>query len=132
MPIDLLAMSFSVVTNENITEVPDNGAYIRGFFLEGARWDKKENMLADQLPRQLSDSMPIVLIFPCAQDDPAYLAAKDKSYDCPVYKTSQRRGTLSTTGHSTNYVMSMHLATNKPSRFWINRGVAVVLQLSDS
>jgi dynein heavy chain len=132
VPIDLLAMSFTVIKMENVTEFPENGAYIRGFILEGARWDRVEGMLADQLPRQLTDPIPIVLITPCAQDDPDYVSAKERCYDAPVYKTSLRRGTLSTTGHSTNYVMSMQLETNKPSRFWVNRGVAVVLQLSDS
>lgn len=125
-------MSFTVISKEEVTEAPEDGAYVRGFFLEGARWDRAQGMLADQLPRQLSDAMPIVLLSPCNQDNPRFEEAKVRCYDCPVYKTSMRRGTLSTTGHSTNYVMSMHLETNKQTRFWVNRGVAAVLQLSDA
>eukprot|EP00511_Aplanochytrium_stocchinoi_P000888 CAMPEP_0204837392 /NCGR_PEP_ID=MMETSP1346-20131115/27640_1 /ASSEMBLY_ACC=CAM_ASM_000771 /TAXON_ID=215587 /ORGANISM="Aplanochytrium stocchinoi, Strain GSBS06" /LENGTH=58 /DNA_ID=CAMNT_0051972773 /DNA_START=18 /DNA_END=191 /DNA_ORIENTATION=+ len=34
-------------------------------------------------------------------------------YECPVYKTSARSGTLSTTGHSTNYLLNLRIPTGE-------------------
>jgi dynein heavy chain len=52
------------------------------------------------------------------------------TYECPLYKTLTRAGTLSTTGHSTNYVMGVELpGGGRPPEHWVARGVALFTAL---
>lgn len=54
-----------------------------------------------------------------------------KTYKCPLYRTSARAGTLSSTGHSTNFVTAVDLPSKHLSDFWVMRGIAMLCQLDD-
>jgi len=54
--------------------------------------------------------LPMMLLLPEADRK----VPESGIYNCPVYKVVSRRGTLSTTGHSTNFVMMFEMPTDKP------------------
>jgi dynein heavy chain len=125
--IDILSFDFIVIETP-INEVllkPKDGCYISGFFLEGARWDSDSGVLAESSPKVLYTKMPIIWLLPV----PNRVKPTKNIYECPVYKTLTRAGTLSTTGHSTNYVLTIDLPSDKPQSHWIKRGVALICSL---
>ncbi|XP_014014461.1 dynein axonemal heavy chain 3 [Salmo salar] len=128
IPIDFIGFEFEMTKQETHMEnKPDDGAYVKGFFLEGARWDREKMVIGESLPKILFDPLPIIWLRPGEMSKFLH----ENIYVCPVYKTSARRGTLSTTGHSTNYVMPIELPSDRPQKHWINRGVACLCQLDD-
>ncbi|GFS14677.1 dynein heavy chain 3, axonemal [Elysia marginata] len=128
IPIDHLGFEFEVTKFEtNVPQKPTTGAYIKGLFMEGAKWDRKSCAISESMPKILYDQVPVIWLKP---GDRAKFEEKSY-YHCPVYKTSARRGVLSTTGHSTNYVLTMTLPSDRPESHWVNRGVAMLCQLDD-
>lgn len=127
IPIDQCVFDFEMMEKEEYAVKPQDGVYVHGLFLESARWDKEAKELEEPLPKVLFSKAPVMWLMPAQRDK----VAEYSHYLCPVYKTSERRGTLSTTGHSTNFVMNIKLSTSRSQEHWIGRGVALLSQLDD-
>ncbi|OMJ85153.1 hypothetical protein SteCoe_13621 [Stentor coeruleus] len=128
IPIDHLSFHFDVLDNKNVEDIrskPEDGCYIWGLWLEGARWDKIEHCLSWSFPKDLYTQMPIMHFIPKEHRK----VPETGVYFCPVYKVLSRRGTLSTTGHSTNFVLFVELISKISQDIWIRAGVALFLSL---
>uniref|UniRef100_H0V0D2 Dynein axonemal heavy chain 1 n=1 Tax=Cavia porcellus TaxID=10141 RepID=H0V0D2_CAVPO len=123
--IDIISFDFKVWSPSELKERPQVGCYIHGLFLEGARWDMEDFQLAESRPKELYTDMAVIWLMPV----PHRKAQNQDTYLCPIYKTLTRAGTLSTTGHSTNYVIAVEIPTDQPQRHWIKRGVALICAL---
>uniref|UniRef100_A0A8D0RBX0 Dynein axonemal heavy chain 12 n=1 Tax=Sus scrofa TaxID=9823 RepID=A0A8D0RBX0_PIG len=117
IPIDEIITSacfyLQVIPSDTSEKAPEDGVYIHGLYLDGARWDRIRSVVS------------------AAKTTSVAQIVKSNAYVCPLYKTSERKGTLSTTGHSTNFVIAMLLKTDQPTQHWIKRGVALLCQLDD-
>jgi len=112
------------MNEEDVSEYPDIGVYIHGLFLQGGGWN--DGMLTESNPRELFVQLPVVWIEPTCDD---HSEEENKMYQIPVYKTSLRRGQLSTTGHSTNFVLFLRVPCAVDADHWTRRGCALLTQL---
>jgi dynein heavy chain len=133
IPIDELSFEFTVMSDikeYDLTQKPEDGCYIYGFYIEGARWNSEIKLLDESLPKVLLPSMPHVWFKPAKKDE----NKKIEDYECPVYRTSKRSGELLTTGQSTNFLIHMYLPFDHEkftSEHWVKRGTAVICSLNE-
>jgi dynein heavy chain len=125
--IDAISFGFHVLDRraDAIAERPKDGIYVHGLYLEGARWDGARHSLVDSKPKELFTSFPVMWLLP----EEERKIPEQGVYRCPIYKTLTRAGQLSTTGHSTNFVLYVEIPTTTPESKWIKAGVALFCAL---
>jgi len=132
LPIDTLMWTYAVLPKGKTDwDKPEFGCIVYGLFMDGARWDSENHYVNESLPKVLFSDLPYMQWSPCEKHkDPTDYK---KVYVSPLFKTSERKGTLSTTGHSTNFVANMVLPISKQhtEKHWVKRGVACLTQLDD-
>ncbi|XP_008252409.2 dynein axonemal heavy chain 6 [Oryctolagus cuniculus] len=105
---------------------PEDGVLVHGMFMDASRWDDDEMVIEDALPGQMNPMLPVVHFEPQQNYEPSATL-----YHSPLYKTGARAGTLSTTGHSTNFVVTVLLPSKRPKDYWIAKGSALLCQLNE-
>jgi len=137
LPVDTIDYDYIVrddVDWGELTEAPvkeEGGCYVYGMYIEGATWDDKTHQLADPRPKELFSKMPSFWLKPVQnREHPTHeFREAEGMYQVPLYKILTRAGVLLTTGHSTNYVMNVEVATDRPQDYWIRAGCAMFLAL---
>eukprot|EP00930_Biecheleria_cincta_P027502 TRINITY_DN19311_c0_g1_i1.p1 TRINITY_DN19311_c0_g1~~TRINITY_DN19311_c0_g1_i1.p1 ORF type:complete len:4103 (-),score=885.99 TRINITY_DN19311_c0_g1_i1:122-12430(-) len=129
IPVDQLSFEFVMQDTDNVddlTEPPEEGIYIHGLFMDGAAWNYVDMVIDDQQFGTMFVKSPIINFIPWQDKKTNF----DK-YHIPVYKTSVRAGTLSTTGHSTNFVLKIEVETERLPAYWTLKGAALLTMLND-
>lgn len=155
IPIDTLAFAFRMLRAEDEADVrpadvPEDGVLIYGLFMDGARWDRDGLVIEDSNPGEIYSRWPVVHFNPTKD-----YKTPPGHYSAPIYKTSTRAGTLSTTGSecrgglreslsrmkhfplhpppavSTNFIVAVDMPTTRDPSYFVLKGAALLCQLND-
>uniref|UniRef100_F6YZ23 Dynein axonemal heavy chain 2 n=1 Tax=Monodelphis domestica TaxID=13616 RepID=F6YZ23_MONDO len=124
--IDSLSWEFivSTVDDSNLVYPPKDGVWVRGLFLEGAGWDRKNSCLAEAEPMQLVCPIPTIHFKPT---ESRKKTAKGM-YSCPCYYYPNRAGCAG----RASFVIGIDLRSGSmPSDHWVKRGTALLMSLDN-
>lgn len=119
-PLDNVCIQTNIMEKgpEAFEKQPEDGAYIHGLYMEGARWDISKGKLQDSLLKELHPVMPVVHVIAIPIEEQRTTGF----YECPVYYTSQRGPT---------FTFAAQLTTDEENFKWVLAGVALLMSVED-
>lgn len=128
--IDKLAFNFEFKHCDvsAIQARPEVGCIVRGLYMEACRMDPQRNTLTDNPIGLMYATAPLIHFIPTSNYE-----QKEKEYAMPLYKTSVRQGSLSATGQSTNFILTVDAAVNNktPVDYWTLNGACLLCDRDD-
>ncbi|KAJ4949030.1 hypothetical protein JOQ06_020549 [Pogonophryne albipinna] len=124
--VDTLSWEFTVSTvdNSNLLYPPKDGVFVRGLFLEGAGWDKRNSCLVEAEPMQMVCPIPTIHFKPVENRKKAAKGV----YLCPCYYFPVRSGGSG----RPSFVVGIELKSGAVTPdHWIKRGTALLLSLDN-
>jgi dynein heavy chain, axonemal len=152
LPLDNMTVETNItalgVNSETPKLHPTDGAFVSGFFIEGARWFNDEDecedyevsgtkcrgYLTDARIKELIPLMPLIYIKAVQVEsswEPSavgYMRHDSRLFECPVYQTTFRGPTY--VFLATLQTVASNTAVTQKSK-WVLRGVALILQTDD-
>ncbi|XP_047429543.1 dynein axonemal heavy chain 2 [Mugil cephalus] len=122
--VDTLSWEFIVSTldDSNLLHPPKDGVYVRGLYLEGAGWDKRNSCLVEAEPMQMVCPIPTIHFKPVENRK----KMAKRMYLCPCYYFPVRSGGAG----RASFVVGVELKSGDVSPdHWIKRGTALLLSL---
>ncbi|KAM4770854.1 dynein axonemal heavy chain 14 [Rhinophrynus dorsalis] len=132
--------TFAASRKQNIIETafsgscPQEGISVFGLFLDGAQWNTQTQALEEPGHQHRFYLLPQIHFIPQTIESELNIPDNENgmcTYQCPLYRTPQRAGILSSTGLSTNFVTAITLPTYMEPAHWIRRGVALLCQINE-
>ena len=147
-PLDCTTNETYMTTYQTASDVPEvypeDGFYVHGMFMEGARWTTPEEAAEDGPPRivgvtptagwlmvsklkELLPPLPVMYVKAIVVQPQwlpwvgGYTRFDDSFFECPVYVNQKRGGT---------YVFLSTMTTKDPIHKWVMTGTAIMMQTS--
>jgi len=124
LPLDEMMLQTTVLNTKNVADFPEfasAGAYINGFFLEGAAWEMgrgaEQGYLQEMILKELHPELPIMHVTAVTRAEFVTVGM----YQCPVYMTTMRGPTFIFTAG-----MKMESEDSTPIK-WILAGCALLM-----